>query len=163
LELWPDPGKPPAAPAGITVAGVEFPKDLDGGTPLVHLDLSRDAVTPDDQEDMVDPLVVPRSGPLTGPRTGVCFAGRLCLERDMVTNHRVFLRGLPRPGELVVYPNTAAYHMELSAASASLRPPPPKLAGVRTGRDFRVYADTEPPDPAPPEDVPAACEFFGEI
>ncbi|WP_040796266.1 decarboxylase [Nocardia higoensis] len=161
LELWLEPGKALVDHAGITVAGVEFTKELGDGTPLVHLDISRDAVTPADQEVMVDPLVVPRSGPLTGPRAGVFFAGRLCLERDMVTTHRVHLPGLPRPGDLIVFPNTAAYHMDLSAASASMRPPPPKLAVVRTERGFRVHADTQP-EPAPRDDIAAVREFSKE-
>lgn len=141
LELWLEPGKALVDHAGVTVAGVEFTKELGDGTPLVHLDLSRDAVTPADQEVMVDPLVVPWSAPLTGPPTGVFFAGRLCLERDMVTNHRVHLPGLPRPGDLIVFPNTAAYHMDLSAAAASMRLPPRKVVVAHTERGFSALPD----------------------
>ncbi|RJO73450.1 decarboxylase [Nocardia panacis] len=164
LELWLEPGKSLVDHAGITAARVEFTKELEDGTVLVNLDLSRDAVTPADQEVMVDPLVLPsgahrpptsgRRAPLRAGDTfpvlepvresrpvGVYFAGRLCLERDLITNHKVWLAECPRPGDLVVFPNTAAYHMDLSAASASMHPPPPKLAVAHRAGSFQVYRD----------------------
>lgn len=101
LELWLEPGKALVDHAGISVARVEFVKQAADGSVLVNLDLSRDTVTPADQEVMVDPIVLPRrdAGPVAeaGP-VGVFFAGRLCLERDLITNHKVWLDARPRPG-----------------------------------------------------------------
>ncbi|WP_431970260.1 alanine racemase [Nocardia sp. bgisy134] len=189
LELWLEPGKALVDHAGVTVARVEFVKELGDGTLLVHVDLSRDAVTPADQEVMVDPIVLPSaahdSGPMserydegaltplrsaadtapalrpvheTGP-VGVYFAGRLCLERDLVTNHKVSLPQRPRSGDLVVFPNTAAYHMDLSAASASMQAPPPKLAVAHRAGSFQVSRDVDyephiPVGPAPARRTP---------
>ncbi|MEV6391385.1 decarboxylase [Nocardia xishanensis] len=185
VELWLEPGKALVDHAGVTVARVEFVKELGDGTLLVHVDLSRDAVTPADQEVMVDPIVLPSAAPDTdqgerydsgaitplrsaarttpalrpvpeiGP-VGVYFAGRLCLERDLVTNHKVWLPRRPRSGDLVVFPNTAAYHMDLSAASASMQPPPPKLAVAHRAGSFQVCRDVdyEPPVPVGPPPAP---------
>ncbi|QIS04036.1 decarboxylase [Nocardia brasiliensis] len=145
LDLWLEPGKALADHAGVTVAEVEFVKEIADGRVLVNIDLSRDCVTPADQEVMVDPVILPRAGRRAAENepVGVYFAGRLCLERDLITNHIVWPAELPRPGDLVVFPNTAAYHMDLSAASASMRPPPRKLAVVDTGAGFRVCHDAE--------------------
>src|SRR5690606_36567077 len=55
LEIWLEPGKALADLAGITLARVEFVKEAADGSVLVHLDLSRDSVTPSDQEVMADP------------------------------------------------------------------------------------------------------------
>ncbi|MGV9720079.1 decarboxylase [Nocardia beijingensis] len=147
LRMWLEPGKALVDHAGITVATVEFVKEVADGSVLVHVDLSRDAVTPADQEVMVDPILVPGAGataddPGTGP-VGVFFAGRLCLERDLITNHKVWLPAEPRPGDVVVFPNTAAYHMDLSAATASMHPLPPKLAVTRGSGGFRVVPDAD--------------------
>ncbi|MET7772143.1 alanine racemase [Nocardia sp. NPDC005366] len=157
LTLWTEPGKALVDHAGITIARVDFTKELADGTVLVNVDLSRDSMTPADQEVMVDPIVVPRtedefdsrsatadSGPV-----GVYIAGRLCLERDMIANHKVWLGRCPQPGDLMVFPNTAAYHMDLSAASASMHPLPAKLAVTHHEGSFRVChdADYEPGDP----------------
>ncbi|MEU6191800.1 decarboxylase [Nocardia sp. NPDC047038] len=153
LEMWLEPGKALVDHAGITVATVEFVKEVADGSVLVHVDLSRDSVTPADQEVMVDPILLPGDDATAGDRdrgpVGVYLAGRLCLERDLITNHKVWLPARPRPGDSVVFPNTAAYHMDLSAATASMHPLPAKLAVTRTPDGFRVVhdADYEPDFP----------------
>ncbi|WP_054812852.1 decarboxylase [Nocardia arizonensis] len=145
LTLWLEPGKALVDHAGITVAAVMFTKELTDDTVLVTVDLSRDAVTPADQEVMVDPLLLP--GPAAPPERaepiGVYLAGRLCLERDMIANHKVWLPWRPRPGDLLVFPNTAAYHTDLSAASASMHPAPVKAAVTRDDDGFHIVADHE--------------------
>ncbi|QLY28509.1 decarboxylase [Nocardia huaxiensis] len=146
LELWLEPGKALVDHAGITVARVEFVKDAADGSLLVHLDVSRDTVTPADQEVMVDPLLVSSTehGPSDSGAAGVFLAGRLCLERDLVTNHKVWLPHRPRSGDMIVFPNTGAYHMDLSAATASMHPLPPKLAVFRcSDGEFQVCRDLE--------------------
>ncbi|MCM6772357.1 alanine racemase [Nocardia sp. CDC159] len=145
LELWLEPGKSLVDHAGITVARVEFVKRAADGSVLVNLDLSRDTVTPADQEVMVDPVLLPRAGAgeCDDAPVGVFFAGRLCLERDMITNHKVWLAHCPRPGDPVVFANTAGYHSDLSAAAASMHPLPPKLAVTRHAGEFRVCRDGE--------------------
>ncbi|RMI33505.1 type III PLP-dependent enzyme domain-containing protein [Nocardia stercoris] len=145
LQLWLEPGKSLADHAGITVAAVEFVKNAADGSTLVNLDLSRDCVTPADQEVMVDPLLLPGAGRGAHPGTpvGVFLAGQLCLERDLITNHLVRLPWLPEPGDLVVFPNTAAYHSDLSAASAALHPPVPKLAVTHGPGGFTVCPDSD--------------------
>ncbi|MFD0000470.1 alanine racemase [Nocardia sp. NPDC127526] len=143
LEIWLEPGKALVDHAGITVARVEFVKQTADGATLVNLDVSRDTVTPADQEVMVDPLLLPARAHTTpnSGAVGVFLAGRLCLERDLITNHKVWLPHRPQPGDLLVFPNTAAYHMDLSAACASMHPLPPKLAVTVHDSGFAVCRD----------------------
>ncbi|ONM49740.1 Y4yA family PLP-dependent enzyme [Nocardia donostiensis] len=145
LDIWVEPGKALVDHAGATVARVEFVKEAADGSVLVAVDLSRDSVTPADQEVMVDPLVLPGERPpsAAGAPVGVYFAGRLCLERDLITNHKVWLPWLPRPGDLVVFPNTAGYHMDLSAAGAAMHPLPEKVAVSTDGAAFRMCPDAD--------------------
>ncbi|MFI6865865.1 alanine racemase [Nocardia sp. NPDC050406] len=140
LDIWLEPGKALVDHAGITVARVEFVKDVGEGITLVNLDVSRDTVTPADQEVMVDPVLLPAARGDEQP-VGVFLAGRLCLERDLVTNHKVWLPRRPVPGDVVVFPNTAAYHMDLSAATASMHPRVPKLAVTQGPDGFQVCRD----------------------
>ncbi|UGT61686.1 decarboxylase [Nocardia asteroides] len=142
LRLWLEPGKALADHAGITVASVEFTKDLPDGTVLVNLDLSRDQVTPADQEALVDPLLVPAQPPPEHPEPlGVFLAGRLCLERDMISNRAIRLPFRPRPGDLLVFPNTAGYHSDLSAGTAAMHPLPRRLAVTRDRSTFTAGPD----------------------
>lgn len=157
LDIWLEPGKALADHAGITVARVEFVKQASDGSVLVHVDISRDAVTPADQEVMADPLLLPgdRRAPAEKP-VGVYLAGRLCLERDLVTTHMVWLPWLPRPGDLIVFPNTAGYHMDLSAASAAMHAPAQKVAVLRRDGRFLAVpdADYRPPSPTTDSESP---------
>ncbi|MGQ4596430.1 decarboxylase [Nocardia sp. R6R-6] len=143
LELWLEPGKALVDHAGITVASVEFTKELSDGTILVNLDISRDTVTPADQEILLDPQLIPVGTPPAPEPVRVFLAGRLCLERDMVSNRAVRLPFRPRPGDLLVFTNTAGYHSDLSAATAAAHPPAPKFAVTRGSSGFVVVPDAD--------------------
>lgn len=140
LELWIEPGKALADHAGLTVATVQFVKRASDGSLLVNLDLSRDDVTPADQEVMLDPVLVPRTALEKAP-CEVYLAGNLCLERDMISNHLVRLPALPSPGDLLVFANTAAYQMDLSASAALMHPRLPKVVAIRRGGRFHWFRD----------------------
>ncbi|MFE1593492.1 alanine racemase [Nocardia sp. NPDC058705] len=141
LDLWLEPGKALVDHAGITVAQVEFVKRAGNGATLVHLDLSRDTVTAADQEVLIDPIVL--STEVETRPVGVYFAGHLCLERDLITQRQVRLERLPSPGDPVVFANTAAYHMDLSAAQASMHPVPAKAAVLQHEGRFTVWPDAD--------------------
>lgn len=135
LELWLEPGKALLDNAGITIATVEFTKRLADGTTVVNLDIARDTITPVDQEVMLDPVISYRQpeDAYDGAHGGVFFGGHLCLERDMITRHLTFPARLPLPGDRVVFVNTAAYHMDLSASAALMHPTPPKVVATSVG------------------------------
>jgi diaminopimelate decarboxylase len=141
LELWIEPGKALVDHAGITMATVQFTKRVADGSTLVQLDLSRDMVTPADQEVMLDPVVLYQRRDSQPQPCEVFLAGNLCLERDMISNHLVRLPRLPEPGDLVAFVNTAAYQMDLSAAGALLHPRPPKVAAVCRDGVFHWHRD----------------------
>lgn len=43
----------------------------------------------------------------------------------------------------MIFPNTAAYHMDLSAAAASMHPLPPKLAVAYRSGAFQICRDID--------------------
>ncbi len=138
LTLWIEPGKALVDHAGITLASVLYRKRA-AGRDLVVLDLSRNQVTPADQEVLLDPVLVDAHG--EPPAEGVFLAGRLCLESDLVSRRKVFLDSEPSSGDVLAFINTAAYQMDLSASSAGGHPPPPKVAAVLEGGRFTFVAD----------------------
>ena len=71
------------------------------------------------------------------------FAYPYPLERDLITQRKVWLPHRPGPGDLLVFPNTAAYHSDLSAASASRWPAAAKFAVVHRGGEFEICPDDE--------------------
>jgi diaminopimelate decarboxylase len=146
IELWLEPGKALVDHAGLTLASVEFVKEASDGSVLVNLDLSRDKICPADQEVMLDPVLIYRSPPRgpAPPRTGVFFAGNLCLERDMIFNHLTFVDRIPEPGDIVAFVNTAGYQMDLSASAALMqRQPARAVVRAAAGGGFAVGSDTD--------------------
>ncbi|OIJ27220.1 alanine racemase [Nocardioides luteus] len=143
LTLWIEPGKALVDHAGITVAEVLYRKRA-AGRDLVVLDLSRNQITPADQEVLLDPVLVDgRGDPL---EEGVFLAGRLCLESDLVSRRKVFLDAEPASGDVLAFVNTAAYQMDLSASAAGGHPPPRKIAAILDGDRFTFAADTSDDD-----------------
>ncbi|MEU0265712.1 alanine racemase [Nocardioides sp. NPDC006303] len=138
LTLWIEPGKALVDHAGVTLASVLYRKRA-AGNDLVVLDLSRNQVTPADQEVLLDPVLVDGHGEPTAE--GVFLAGRLCLESDLVSRRKVFLDSDPCSGDVLAFVNTAAYQMDLSASAAGGHPPPPKVAAVWDGGRFTFVAD----------------------
>jgi diaminopimelate decarboxylase len=59
----------------------------------------------------------------------------------MISNHLIPLPRLPSPGDLVVFVNTAAYQMDLSASEALMHPRLPKVAAVHRDGAFRWARD----------------------
>ncbi|EGD42994.1 Orn/DAP/Arg decarboxylase 2 [Nocardioidaceae bacterium Broad-1] len=139
FTLWIEPGKALVDHAGITLAEVLYRKRA-AGRELVVLDLSRNQVTPADQEVLLDPVLVDGHG--DPPDGGVFLGGRLCLESDLISRRKVFLDAEPRSGDVLAFVNTAAYQMDLSASAAAGHAPPPKVAAVLDGDRFTFTADT---------------------
>jgi diaminopimelate decarboxylase len=138
LTLWIEPGKALVDHAGITLASVLYRKRA-AGRDLVVVDLSRNQVTPADQEVLVDPVLV--NGEVDPPEEGVFLAGRLCLESDLISRRKVFLESEPSSGDVLAFVNTAAYQMDLSASAAGGHPPPPKVAAFLEGERFTFVPD----------------------
>lgn len=148
IELWLEPGKSLVDHAGLTLASVEFVKEASDGSVLVNLDISRDKICPADQEVMLDPVLIYRSPARGrgGHRTGVFFAGNLCLERDMIFTHLTFVDRLPEPGDIVAFVNTAGYQMDLSASAALMQRQPAKAVVRAAGDGFTAHAETDDQD-----------------
>jgi diaminopimelate decarboxylase len=142
IDLWLEPGKSLADHAGLTLASVEFVKEASDGSILVNLDISRDKISPADQEVLLDPVLIYRSdhGGQDRP-AGIFFAGNLCLERDMIFNHLTFVDRIPEPGDIVAFVNTAAYQTDLSASAALMRPPPRRAVAWSDKDGFTVHTD----------------------
>nr|WP_260174058.1 alanine racemase [Nocardioides albus] len=138
LTLWIEPGKALVDHAGITLATVLYRKRA-AGRDLVVVDLSRNQVTPADQEVLLDPVLVGGRG--EPPDDGVFLAGRLCLESDLISRRKVFLDAQPGSGDVLAFVNTAAYQMDLSASAAAGHPPPAKVAAVLEGDRFTFVLD----------------------
>src|SRR5436305_277312 len=145
LELWIEPGRALLDQCGLTLATVTFVKRSLKGERLIGLDMNKSNISSIEDEMLCDPLVLSRhEQPMEDytPEQGVYFVGNLCQEHDMIYRHKTFLPRLPCRDDLVVFVNTAAYHMDFNESASIQHPTAKKLVVVATGPDtFRLYED----------------------
>ncbi len=129
IELWIEPGRSLLDQAGITIAKVNSIRASSKGEAIVCLNMKRQDISFLDQEIFVDPVLLYLDGPSPSlAPVPVFFAGNLCLESDLIYRHKTFLPALPKPGDLVVFINTAGYFMDFSASQSIMQPVAEKIA-----------------------------------
>jgi diaminopimelate decarboxylase len=145
LELWIEPGRALLDQCGLTLATVTSVKQSLRGEWLVGLDMNKSNLSSIEDEMLCDPLIFSRhEHPVEDytPEQGVYFVGNLCQEHDMIYRHKTFLPRLPHRDDLVIFVNTAAYHMDFNESASIQHPTAKKLVVVATGADtFRLYED----------------------
>ncbi len=145
LELWIEPGRALLDQCGLTLATVTFVKRSLKGEWLVGLDMNTSNLSSLEDEMFCDPLVFPQHEyPIKEytPEQGVYFVGNLCQEHDLIYRHKTFLPRIPHRDDVVVFVNTAAYHMDFYESASIGHPTAKKLVVVATGATtFRLYED----------------------
>ncbi|MER8231336.1 alanine racemase [Streptomyces sp. NPDC094049] len=135
VELLVEPGRALLDRAGATVFRVQGVKDRDGYR-IVTVDGTSLSLSEQwfGSEYLPDPLLVPT---VPGPVPGVYPASvgaATCLESDMLTWRKIAFPHPPRPGDLLLYPNTAGYQMDSNESPFHDLPLPPKVVVDRTDR-----------------------------
>lgn len=143
IALWIEPGRALLDQVGLTVAEVLSVRDSSNGDTLVSLRMKRQDISFLDQEIFVDPVIIYQQEPAgaADEPVAVYFSGNLCLESDLIYRHKTYLRALPKPGDLVVFLNTAGYFMDFSASESIMQPVAKKVALSQRGSQFRWCAD----------------------
>ncbi|MFI9273087.1 Y4yA family PLP-dependent enzyme [Kitasatospora sp. NPDC052896] len=143
-DLAIEPGRALVDQCGAVLATVLEVRRTPEGDPLVRLGLNAGDIGLEAHGVLMDPLLVPRDGgvPKTGP-VGVYLAGNLCLESDLITRRMVFLPGLPAPGDLLAFANTAGYCMDFGAHHAMRQPVARTVAVDRADGSWRWWLDTQ--------------------
>jgi len=111
IQLRCEPGRSLLDGSGMTIARVEFCKQLSNGDHLFGLAMNRTQCRTGSDDFLVDPILLrdPRSSD-TAAREGY-LAGAYCTESDLILLRRLrFPAGIGR-GDLIVLPNTAGYLM----------------------------------------------------
>jgi diaminopimelate decarboxylase len=145
VELWIEPGRALLDQCGLTLAKVMFVKQSAQGEWLVGLDMNKSHLSSVEDEMFCDPLVISRSDGQEHrylPAQGVYFVGNLCQEHDVIYRHKTFLPRLPSTDDLVIFVNTAAYHMDFNESESIKHPIAKKLIVVpRDETTFSFYED----------------------
>jgi diaminopimelate decarboxylase len=142
-DLHIEPGRALLDQCGLVLTRVLEVRDEGDGDTVVRLDLNARDVSLEEHGVLMDPVVVPRTGPADPRATGAYLFGNLCLEADLITRRKVFLASRPRPGDLLAFVNTAGYFMDFSATRAMRQPVARKVAMYRDGETWRWCLDEQ--------------------
>ncbi len=146
IELWIEPGRSLVEQTGITVARVNSVRTSSRNEPIICLNMKRQDISFLDQEIFVDPVVIekdPTPESSDAQPVGVYFAGNLCLESDLIYRHLTYVKKLPKPGDLVVFVNSAGYFMDFSASTSIMHPIAKKVAVMERQGKFTWMLDSE--------------------
>lgn len=141
-----EPGRALLDGAGCTVFRVQGVKAR-GGYAILTVDGTSLSLSEQwfNSEYLPDPTLLPVEGrPADGP-VRACVGGATCLESDMLTWRKAVFPSRPRPGDLLVYPNTAGYQMDSNESPFHDLPLPPKVVVDDTGGRTRWRLDRRPP------------------
>jgi diaminopimelate decarboxylase len=142
-DLYVEPGRSLLDQCGavlVTVAEVRTGVD---GDVLVRLDANARDISTEEHGVQMDPILLGSPETTGSGPAGVYLLGNLCLESDLLTRRKVFLPEVPRPGDVLAFPNTAGYFMDFSAGRALMQPTANTVAVYRDGDDWRWCLDEQ--------------------
>ncbi|WP_079277427.1 Y4yA family PLP-dependent enzyme [Streptomyces sp. CB03234] len=143
-DLYVEPGRALVDQCGLTLGRVLDVRHTDTGDQLVRLAMNAGDVGLEDHGVLMDPVLLPRDGtPAGGDGAAVHLMGNLCLESDLITRRTVHLPRLPRPGDLLAFPNTAGYCMDFGATHAQRQPVARKIAVHEEGESWHWCLDEQ--------------------
>lgn len=146
VMLLMEPGRALLDRAGCTVFRVQGVKERDGYAILTvdgtSLSLSEQWF---DSEYLPDPVLLPTDARPGDSPVRACVGGATCLESDMLTWRKVAFPVRPRPGDLLVYPNTAGYQMDSNESPFHDLALPPKVVVDEADGRIRWRLDRRPP------------------
>lgn len=116
IQLRCEPGRYLLDGCGITVARVNYCKTIRGGQILVGVEMNHTQCRTTYDDFLVDPILIPspKSSPAKRPASATgYFVGAACTETELLSRRQFrFPQGIAG-GDLVVFPNTAAYWMHM--------------------------------------------------
>lgn len=129
LQLCIEPGRGILDQCGITIGRVAFTKMSPKGHKLIGLDMNRSNIHADHLRQLTEPHVVPYgNGVPNDGAEGVFYMGNLCLSYDILQYNKTYPEFLPQIGDLVIFPNTAAYMMDFTESETLMQPTARKIA-----------------------------------
>ncbi|NUP25835.1 MAG: Y4yA family PLP-dependent enzyme [Nocardia sp.] len=128
IDLFLEPGRALLIDSGFTVFPVlGFKQNAEYGITTAHgLSMSVSEQWKG-SEFLPDPILIPRATDPDPRPVASCVGGASCMEYDILTWRKVVLPQRPRPGDLLLYPNTAGYQMDKNESEFHQLPLPPKI------------------------------------
>jgi diaminopimelate decarboxylase len=142
-RLFLEPGRALLDGSGFTVFPVQGFKKRDDYGIITVAGLSASVSEQWKGSDYLpEPILWPSTE--TGDTIDACVGGASCLEYDMLTWRKAPFPRTPHYGDLLLYPNTAAYQMDKNETNFHQLPLPARVVVSHAGSRFRWRLDERP-------------------
>jgi diaminopimelate decarboxylase len=128
IEVCIEPGRALLDQCGITLGSVLLTKESQEKNNLVSVEMNRSDMSFADQEVLIDPILISKHSDKNQKPYQAFITGNLCLEADMLSQRKITFEAKPKPGDLLVFANTAGYFSDFSAHNAIMQQTAPQLA-----------------------------------
>ncbi len=138
-----EPGAAACHQAGFSVFRVNGTKRAVNGKELILVDGNMYNISVYMVEPLLDPILVPRQKEDgSAEEFSGYLVGNLCKEGDVLMKRAVQFSQKPKNGDLLVFPNTAAYASDFEDTNPQLHPAGIKVVAHRTeDKEWELYAD----------------------
>jgi diaminopimelate decarboxylase len=140
LELRVEPGRAMLDSSGVTVAEIMSVKESACGSPLLMLDMNHTGLLSREQKLLTQPFFLSQEERSPSSQSYFLF-GNLCIASDLILYQKVYPGFTPKQGDLVLFANTAAYHMDFAEAEVLHQRPARKLAFFEESEEFHCVED----------------------
>lgn len=156
IDLDIEPGKGMLDQCGLTLGEVMFHKESGRGENLVGLDMNRTNKQAAEQKILTSPIIIYRNRARNKKSCGgVFYMGNLCLSYDILQYNKTYPEFLPEEGDVVAFPNTAAYAMDFSESESLMQPLARKIVVLQDGNNWQYFPDEQ--DASINREVSYAC------
>lgn len=129
LHLHIEPGRALLDQCGITIGRVAYTKKSVQKENLVGMEMNATNIHADKFKMLTEPLVIPQGdGKTNTENEGIYYIGNLCMSHDMLRYNKTYPDTMPQSGDLVAFPNTAAYMMDFMESETLMQPVAQKIA-----------------------------------
>lgn len=141
IEVMIEPGRALADQCGITVAKVSYTKESSTGEQMIGLEMNRADLAFLEHEVFIDPVLISHKKTTVKQPCSAYVLGNLCLEGDLIFIRKINFDQAPKPGDLLVFANTAGYYSDFSSHSAIRQPKATKVAMTKSGDNLAWSLD----------------------
>lgn len=145
IELWIEPGRSLLDQAGITLMRVKGVKQIASGENIVEVEGNINHLSEQwfNTEFLPDPIHIRKEEEVGETSFSASVGGNTCMEMDMVTWRKLGFKHVPKPGDILVYVNTAGYQMDTNETEFHLLLIPEKVAAYQVEGRWRWKRDSQ--------------------
>lgn len=136
-----EPGFAMLQQCGLTLFKVVGIKEAADGTPLILVNGNIYNLSQGVTEILYDPILIPQEVDEDDEVFEANIIGNMCREEDIITKRRIAFPQMPCEGDLICFPNTAAYNMDFEDTNPHQHPTGRRFVAQKNGAGWNILSE----------------------